>query len=94
MNKYDLECDSFIEAPKCNAKLFEKMDINTTKIEWEVDENLKNFNILDENKEILDVGGITSFPAASINSIRVPGNLKVRLFLFRAHTFLRRFAQH
>jgi hypothetical protein len=34
--------------------------------------------VLAENYEYLNTGGITSFPAISINNLRIPGNLKVK----------------
>lgn len=77
MDKFDLECDNLLEAAKCSAKLFDKLGISIGEIENQVELNVREMNVLAENKELLDVGGITSYPAASINNLRVPGNLKV-----------------
>lgn len=81
MDKFDLECDNLLEASKCSARLFEKLGIDAQKVEGEVDASLYDLRTLQANKEMLDFGGITSLPAASINNLRVPGNLKVYFLL-------------
>jgi len=76
MEKFDLECADFISAGKCSEDLFSKLDIDAAKVQAAVNDGIENMTVLAENKEYLDTGGITSFPAISINHLRIPGNLK------------------
>lgn len=77
MDKFDLECDDLLAAEKCSAKLFEKLEIDSAKVQATVLKEIETQSILSQNKEYLDGGGIVGYPAVSINNLRVPGSLKV-----------------
>ena len=76
MDKFDLECDDMLSAAKCSEKLFSQLSIDADKVRVELQKSMDSQQVLIENKELLDGGGITGYPAVSINNMRIPGALK------------------
>lgn len=78
MDKYDLECDEFLQAEVCSDKLFDKLGIDKEKVRQAVKESIESNSRLEKNKKLLDGGGVIAYPSVSINSLRLPGNLRVK----------------
>lgn len=85
MKKFDEECSVISAYKECGADIMKSAGMDAAKVEaafkksFDGEEN----SYLKKNKEVLLNAGMTSFPAVTINGVKIKGSLYVTLPLPR-----------
>lgn len=94
MKKFDEECSAISAYKECGEDIMKSVGIDAAKVEaaFKKSFNGEENSYLKKNKEVLLNAGMTSFPAVTINGVKIKGSLYVTLPLPRPSSFSTIFA--